>query len=123
MESIEFFIPSPKFLFVSIGDLKKIESKRIIDFIAIIKNIGPLKTYSDGGKKLDLTLADPTGTTKFTIWREMATKFPIDLLQKYPKSLHILRLRNVQRTNREDYLIVWQKATQMVVSVLSNLYN
>ena len=44
MESIEFFIPSPKFHFVSIGDLKKIESKRIIDFIAIIKNIGPLIT-------------------------------------------------------------------------------
>ena len=89
MESIEFFIPSPKFHFVSIGDLKKIESKRIIDFIAIIKNIGPLKSYTGGGKKMDLTLADPTGTMFFTIWREMADRFSLKLLKKFPKTVHI----------------------------------
>ena len=73
----------------AIRDLKKIMNKHIVDFIRVIENIGPLKSYTGGGKKMDLTLADPTGTMFFTIWREMADRFSLKLLKKFPKTVHI----------------------------------
>lgn len=69
--------------------MKKITNKHIVDFIRVIENIGPLKSYTGGGKKMDLTLADPTGTMFFTIWREMADRFSLKLLKKFPKTVHI----------------------------------